>query len=93
MFLEKSADLQKTADLLGELQQAVLPLMQGTGDGHGQPLSDGLSVALVEQLGGRAALALQVVQQGLGQQDGARAKGAICRTKATLQQTIQFSNL
>lgn len=42
------ADLQEAADLLCELQQAFLSLMQGTGDGHCQPLPDGLSIALIE---------------------------------------------
>ena len=37
--------------------------MQGTGDGHRQPLPDGLSVPLIEQVCGRAALALEVMKQ------------------------------
>ena len=74
--------LQEAADLLGQFQQAVLALVHGPGDGHRQPLADGLGVPLVEQVCGGAALALQVVQRGLGQQDGAGRDGAICRAKS-----------
>ena len=56
--------------------------MHGPGNGHRQPLADGLGIALVEQVSGGAALALEVVQRGLGQQDGAGADGAICRAKS-----------
>ena len=73
--------LQEAADLLGEVQQAVVPLVEGAGNGHGEPLADGLGVALVEELRGRAALALQVVQHRLGQQDGAGADGAVWRRR------------
>lgn len=41
-------DLQEAADLLCELEQTFFSLMQGTSDRHCQPLSDGLSIALVE---------------------------------------------
>ena len=39
--------LQEGADLLGEIQEALLPLVEGAGNGHGQPLADGLRVSLV----------------------------------------------
>lgn len=75
--LDIQRHLQEAADLLGELQQALLSLVQGTSDGHRQPLLDGLSITLVEELRGGAALALKVVEQRLSQQNGARTNSSI----------------
>lgn len=64
------ADLEEATDLFCELQQAFLSLVQGTGDGYCQPLPDGLSIALIEEVCGGAALTLKVMKHGLGQQEG-----------------------
>lgn len=53
--------------------------MQSTGDGHCQPLPDGLSIALIEQVSGRAALALEVMKHRLGGQDRTGTNGTIWR--------------
>lgn len=82
-LLEKAAALalptclQEVADLLGQVEKAVLPLVQGAGDGDGEPLLHRLGVALVEEIGGRAALGMDGVLEGLGQEDGSGADGAI----------------
>lgn len=70
--------LQEGADLLCQLQEAVLALVQGAGDGHAEPLPQCLRAALVEEVGGRAALGVDAVLQRLCQEDGAGADGAIC---------------
>lgn len=54
--------------------------MQSTGDGHRQPLTDGLSIALIEQVSGGAALALEVMKHRLGDQDRTRTNSTICRS-------------
>lgn len=69
--------LQEGTDLLCQLQKAVLALVQGAGDGHAEPLPQRLGVALVEEVGGRAALRVDAVLQRLCQEDGAGADGAI----------------
>lgn len=73
--------LQEGADLLCQLQEAVLALVQGAGDGHTKPLPQCLRAALVEEVGGRAALRVDAVLQRLCQEDGAGADGAICGQK------------
>lgn len=44
--------LQERADLLRQLQKALLALVQGPCDGHVEPLSHCLGAALVEEVGG-----------------------------------------
>lgn len=44
--------LQEGADLFRQLQQALLALVQGPGDGHVEPLSHCLRAALVEEVCG-----------------------------------------
>ena len=69
--------LQERADLFGQLQKALLALVQGPCDGHVEPLSHGLGAALVEEVCGRAVLGMDTVLQGRSQEDGAGADGAI----------------
>ena len=54
--MSTSLYLQESADLLCQFQKAVLALVQGAGDGHAEPLPQRLGAALVEEVGGRAAL-------------------------------------
>ena len=69
--------LQERADLFGQLQKAFLALVQGPRDGHVEPLSHRLGAALVEEVCGRTVLGMDTVLQGLRQEDGAGADGAI----------------
>lgn len=54
--MSSSLYLQESADLLCQFQKAVLALVQGAGDGHAEPFPQRLGAALVEEVGGRAAL-------------------------------------
>lgn len=70
--------LQKAADLFSELQKTVLALMKSSTDGHCQPLADAPAVTLIEEIGGRAALTLQLMKNRLSQQDRLTADTSIC---------------
>lgn len=70
--------LQERANLFSQLQKALLTLVQGSSDGHAEPLSHCLGVALVEEVCGRAVLGMDAVLQRLGQEDRAGADGAVC---------------
>lgn len=54
--MSSSLYLQESADLLCQFQKAVLALVQGASDGHAEPFPQRLGAALVEEVGGRAAL-------------------------------------
>lgn len=66
--------------------------MQGASDGDGEPLLHPLGVALVEELGGRAVLGMDGVLEGLGQQDGSGADGAIWAGRRR-QKKLPFNSL
>ncbi len=83
--------LQETADLFGELEQAVLALMQGSADGYRQPLTDAVSVSLIEELGRGAALALQLVEDRLSQQNRVWTDSAIYRRDRELNKYRKVS--
>lgn len=58
--------------------------MQRPRDGHAEPLSQRPGAALVEEVRGRAGLGADAVLQGLRQQDGAGADGAVWGQEGTL---------
>lgn len=66
--------------------------MQSACDGHCQPLPDGLSITLIEQFRGRAALALEVMKHRLGDQYRTRTNGTIWRNNkiAALKNTLNI---
>lgn len=82
--------LQEEADLLHQVEQALLSLVQGASDGDGEPFLDRLGIALEEELGGRAVLGMDRVLEGLGQKDGGGADGTVWagRRRKTARSTL-----